>query len=287
MTAMKKKKTKDRDVNVLAVYLEEISRIPLLTREEEDEIARAAARGDSAARDKLIKANLRFVINVAKKYQGQGLTLDDLISEGNIGLIKAVEKYEVDRGFHFISYAVWWIRQTILKAICDKSRFIRLPGNRVADLINIDKAKRMLNCNSDTAVEVREIAQMLGMEESRVEEMITISREMISLEKPVNTSKGASPLGHFVEDTRYTAPDEYAMLKSLESDVGNLLATLDEKEAEVIRCHYGLGENFPMTLDEIGERFDLCKERIRQLETKAMARLRHPSRMVRLEAYVA
>ena len=282
-----KKLKADPDFNVLASYLNEISRIPLLTREEEDLTARAAAQGDNAARDKLIKGNLRFVVNVAKKYQGMGLPLSDLISEGNIGLIKAAEKFDAERGFRFISYAVWWIRQTVLKAICDKSRHIRLPGNRVVDLINIEKAKRILSGDTGGDVEIQEISRMLDMDEDRVEEMIAISREIISLDMPVNTRRGASPLGHFVEDSRYIAPEQVALNKSLESDIENMLATLDDKEAEIIRCRYGLGESFPMTLDEIGERYDLCKERIRQLETNALRHLRQPSRVIKLEGYVA
>ena len=275
------------DDNILAMYLGEISRIPLLTREEEDKAARAAAQGNIAARDKLIKGNLRFVVNVAKKYQGQGLPLLDLISEGNIGLMYAVERFDVDRGCHFISYAVWWIRQFILKALCDKSRLIRLPVNRAADIVRINKAKKMLPGNESHNTETHEIAQMLSMDEGRVEDMVAISKEIVSLDMKVNTNKGASPLGSFIEDNRYEAPEQEIMHKALEVDIDKLLDTLDSKEAEIIRCRYGLGHQKPLSLKELGERYAISKERVRQIEQKALARLQHPSRIFKLKAYVA
>jgi RNA polymerase primary sigma factor len=269
------------------MYLKEISRIPLLTREEEEEAVRAAVKGDIAARNKLVNANLRFVVNVAKKYQGHGLPLTDLISEGNIGLINAVERFDIDRGYHFISYAVWWIRQSILKALCDKPRLIRLPVHRIGDLVHIEKARKMLIGNGNTEGEVREIAQMLGMDESHIQDMLAISRDLVSLEKPISTSMGTMPLGSFVVDSRYDSPDQAAMKKSLEDDIERILDTLDEKEAEIIRYRYGLGERIPMSLREIGDRFDLTKERSRQIEEKALSHLQHPSRSSKLEPYVA
>ena len=287
MTREKKTKTMTEDENVLAMYLKEISRIPLLTREEEDKAARAAANGNVAARDRLVNGNLRFVINVAKKYQGQGIPLADLISEGNIGLIQAAEKFDADRGYHFISYAVWWIRQSILKALCEKSRLIRLPVNRAGDLIQIEKAKKVISEQSSNETEVREIAHLLGMDESYIVEMLEISREIVSLEKQVNIGKGETSLGNFIEDTRYDTPEQEALKKALESDICRLLETLDSKEAEVIRYRYGLGQREPMSLKEIGDRYDLSKERIRQIEQKALGRLQQPSRKAKLEAYVA
>ena len=275
------------DENVLAIYLNEISRIPLLTREEENEAARAAAKGNLAARNKLINGNLRFVVNVAKKYQGQGIPLADLISEGNIGLIQAVERYDAERGYHFISYAVWWIRQSILKALSEKSRLIRLPVNRAADLVRIEKTKKVLPDGQNSDNEIKEIAHMLNMDEGHVEDMIAISREIVSLEKQVNTGKWATPLGYFVEDIRYETPDQEMIRKALEADIDDLLNTLDSREAEIIRCRYGLGLQHPLSLKEIGDRFDLTKERIRQIEEKALVRLQHPSRKEKLEAYVA
>jgi RNA polymerase primary sigma factor len=289
MTKEKKEKAKraNADENILAMYLREISRIPLMNREEEEEAVRAAVQGDIEARNRLVNANLRFVVNVAKKYQGLGIPLTDLISEGNIGLINAVERFDIDRGYHFISYAVWWIRQAILKALCDKSRLIRLPVHRVGDLVQIERAKKALGEQSNSENDIREIANLVGMDEKHIEDMLAISRDLVSLEKPVNTTMGVLPLGNFVEDSRYDSPDQAAFKKSLEEDIEQVLGTLDSKEAEIIRFRYGLGERIPMSLREIGDRFDLTKERIRQIEEKALTRLQHPSRMTKLEDYVA
>jgi len=275
------------DENVLRMYLKEISRISLLTREEEDRLARAAVQGDLVARNKLVNGHLRFVVSVAKKYQGQGMPLADLINEGNIGLINAVEKYDADRGYHFISYAVWWIRQAVLKALCEKSRLIRLPVNRANDLIQIGKAQKMLSSQGGGEVEIREIAQLLNMSENHIDDIIAISREMLSLEKMVSTGKGSSPLSNFVEDSNNGSPDQEVMKKSLEHDLEAVLHTLDRREADIIRFRYGLGTQEPMSLKELGERYDLTKERIRQIEEKALSRLQHPSRKAKLEAYVA
>ena len=284
---MKEKTSKMADENVLAMYLNEISRIPLLTREEEDKAARAAANGDVAARNTLINGNLRFVVSVAKKYQGQGIPLTDLINEGNIGLIHAVEKFDADRGYHFISYAVHWIRQSILKALCEKSRLIRLPVNRTEDLIRIRKAKKAIVEHSSNEAEIQEIAELLNMEEGYIKETLAISREIISLEKNVNTGKGDISLGHFIEDCRYNTPEQDAMKNAFEVDINELLEGLDGKEAEVIRFRFGLGQREPMSLKEIGDLYNLTKERIRQIEQKALMRLRQTSRKARLEAYVA
>ena len=275
------------DENVLRMYLKEISRVSLLTREEEDKLARAAAEGDISARNKLVNGHLRFVVSVAKKYQGQGMPLADLISEGNIGLINAVEKYDADRGYHFISYAVWWIRQSVLKALCEKSRLIRLPVNRANDLIQIGKAQKLLASQGSGEAEIREVAQLLNMNENHIDDIIAISREVVSLEKMVSTGRGSSPLSNFVEDNQYKGPDQEVMKKSLEHDLEEVLETLDTREADIIRFRYGLGKLEPMSLKELGERYDLTKERIRQIEEKALARLQHPSRKAKLEAYVA
>jgi len=275
------------DENVLRMYLKEISRIPMLTREEEDTLARAAVLGDLVARNKLVNGHLRFVVSVAKKYQGQGMPLADLINEGNIGLINAVEKYDVNRGYHFISYAVWWIRQSVLKALCEKSRLIRLPVNCANDLIQIGKAQRMLSGQSGGDTEIKEIARLLNMDEQHIEGIMAISRELVSLEKMVSTGRGSSPLSNFVEDVQHRAPEQEAMKKSLENDIREVLDTLDTREADIIKFRYGLGEQEPMSLKELGERYDLTKERIRQIEEKALTRLQHPSRKARLDAYVA
>jgi len=282
-----KEKVSKADENVLAMYLKEINRIPLLTRDEEEKVAREAIKGNTVARNKLINGNLRFVVNIAKKYQGKGIPLADLINEGNIGLIKAVEKYDVNRGYHFISYAVWWIRQSIIKALCDQSRFIRLPVNRAAELMNIEKAQKLLSGSGNDDDEIREIASMLNMDENNVEDILAISKDIVSLDTMVNTGNGVSPLCNMIIDTRYSAPDQDVIHNSLKTEIEKVLDTLDSKEAEIIRCRYGLGKNEPMSLIEIGERFNLTKERIRQIEQKALVRLQYPSRKSKLEAYVA
>jgi RNA polymerase primary sigma factor len=274
------------DENTLSLYLKEINRIPLLTREEEDSAARKAAEGDKAARDKLVNANLRFVVNVAKKYQGQGLPLSDLISEGNIGLLNAVERYDAEKGYHFISYAVWWIRQAILKAICEKSRMIRLPLNRANELVQIEKARKMVQDLYGTDAEIKEVARLLNMEAGHVEEIINISRDLVSLENPIYTDKDSS-IGDFVEDENYKAPEDHAVEAALEDDIESVLDTLNKKEAEIIRFRYGLGNKAPLSLKELGDRFNLTKERIRQIEKKALKRLQHPSRQKLLASYVA
>jgi RNA polymerase primary sigma factor len=293
MTATKGKKAKTMgtlcsDENVLSMYLSEINRIPLLTREEEDETARAASRGDMKARNRLVNANLRFVVNVAKKYQGQGLPLSDLISEGNIGLLNAVERYDVDKGYHFISYAVWWIRQAVLKAICEKSRMIRLPMNRANELVQIEKARKLTQEGYSADGEIQEIAQLCRMDSDHVADLLNISRDLVSLDNPVYTAgKDSSILGDFIEDDHYRSPDQYAVEGALQDDIETVLDTLNEKEADIIRYRYGLGNRAPMSLKEIGDRFNLTKERIRQIEKKALKRLQHPSRQRILESYVA
>jgi RNA polymerase primary sigma factor len=284
MTATKQKAFANNDENTLALYLEEINRIPLLTREEEKTCAREAAKGNTAARNKLVSANLRFVVNVAKKYQGQGLPLEDLISEGNIGLLNAIERYDVEKGYHFISYAVWWIRQAVLKAICEKSRMIRLPLNRANELVQIEKARRFVQ---EGESEIQEVARLLDMDPGHVENLLAVSRDMVSLEHPLYDEKDSTTLGDFIEATKYRSPDALAMDSALHDDIEHLLDNLDKKEADVIRFRYGLGNNTPLSLKEIGDRFHLTKERIRQIEKKAIQRLQHPSSRNVLRTYVA
>jgi RNA polymerase primary sigma factor len=276
-----------QDENVLSMYLGEINQIPLLSREEEEACARAAAKGDPAAKNKLIKANLRFVVNVAKKYQNQGLPLMDLISEGNIGLMNAIEKYDVDRGYHFISYAVWWIRQAILKAICEKSRMIRLPLNRANELVQIEKARKELQNMKGTEPDSDDIGRFLNMDAKHVESLVNIARDLVSLDTPVFTEKDSTLLGEFVEDSDYKSPDETVMEHSLREEINSVLKTLTEKESEIIQYRFGLNGRLPMSLKEVGDRFKLTKERIRQIEKKAIKRLQHPSRAQYLQAYAS
>jgi RNA polymerase primary sigma factor len=274
------------DVSSLSVYLREINKIPLLTREEEVTLARSARDGSQDAKDKLIQANLRFVVNVAKKYQNQGLTLSDLISEGNLGLITAVDKFDVDKGYHFISYAVWWIKQSILKAICEKSRMIRLPLNRANELLQIEKVKREIGSNKDGEADIEEIADFLDMDKSRITDLINASKEFVSLETPLSSDKDANTISDLMEDTKGADPEEVLINRTLQESIEEVLSTLTEKESNVIKYRFGLNGERPHSLKEIGDKYNLTKERIRQIEKKAISRLRHPSRSQKLRSYV-
>ena len=273
---------------VLTMYLKEINKVPLLTREEEIELSKKAKKGDKAARDKMIKANLRFVVRVAKKYQNHGLDLTDLISEGNIGLMTAIEKFEPSRGYHFISYAVWWINQSILKALSEKSRAIRLPLNRANELVRIEYASNLINGTLSEAEEVEEIAQMINMPEAKVRELLAISNGMVSLDAKANSSESdTSVVGDYFEDQTYEKPEEATVSKALKEDMDTLLDTLKPNEAKVLRLRYGLNGYKPMSLQEIGEECNLTKERVRQIEKKAIFRLQNPTRIKRLDGYLA
>ena len=283
---MNKGKTQKSKETNLSIYFRDINRIPILTRDEELEIARAAGLGDKIAREKLINANLRFVVSVAKKYQGLGLQLEDLISEGNVGLLCAADRFDIEKGCRFISYAVWWIRQSIMSALYEKSRMIRLPVNRATDLVKIEKIRKIIKSEYHTREEISEIADLLCMEKDRVSDIINISREIISLENPVSDD-GILMLKDTIEDFQYITPDQFAEEKVMENDINKVLDTLNNDEANIIRLHYGLGARTPMSLKEIGVRYNLSKERVRQIEEKALSRLRNPKRTKRLEAYVA
>ncbi|MCK5008254.1 MAG: RNA polymerase sigma factor RpoD/SigA [Spirochaetales bacterium] len=281
------KDARSSDENILSIYLKEINKVSLLTRQEEQDYARRAAKGETLAKNKLIQANLRFVVNVAKKYQNQGLPLADLISEGNIGLMNAIERFDVSKGYHFISYAVWWIRQAILKAICEKSRMIRLPLNRANELVQIEKVRKELQSESRGDPEIQEIAKVLDMNADHVADLINISRDMVSLDTPIYDEKDSSILSDFVEDKGQKAPEESAIDGSLRDDINAVLNTLSSKEADIIQYRFGLNGKRPMSLKEIGNRYKLTKERIRQIEKKALKRLQHPSRSHSLRSYMA
>jgi RNA polymerase primary sigma factor len=280
-------KTSASDENILSIYLKEINRIALLTREEEENLARRAAAGETEAKNKLVQANLRFVVNVAKKYQNQGLPLADLISEGNIGLMNAIERFDVDKGYHFISYAVWWIRQAILKAICEKSRMIRLPLNRANELVQIEKVRKEIQTGSRGESEIEEIARQLDMDPDHVADLINISRDLVSLDTPIYDEKDSSLLSDFVIDKRSSSPDESVIDRSLKEEINFVLSSLSQKESDIIQYRFGLNGKRPMSLKEIGNRYKLTKERIRQIEKKALKRLQHPSRSYTLRSYIA
>ncbi len=274
--------------STISMYLKEINKIPLLSYEEETELAKKAAAGDKVAKNKIVNANLRFVVNVAKKYQKKGLELEDLISEGNIGLLTAIDKFDVTKGYHFISYAVWWIRQSILKAICEKSRAIRLPQNRANELVQIEHAKKTIKDNLSEEQEFAEIAAMLNMDVTHVRELVEISREMASLDAEISGKDNSTiTLGSMIEDTTNGQPEDMVINKEMQKDIDKVLSTLKPAEAEVLRMRYGIGVERPMSLKEIGDKFNLTKERIRQIEKHALVRMQHPTRTRRLECYVA
>ena len=274
------------DDNVLAMYLKEINRIPLLSREDEEKYAALAAQGDKKAREILIKSNLRFVVNVAKKFRNKGLPMADLINEGNIGLINAIEKYDVSRGYHFISYAVWWIRQAILKAIGEKSKMIRLPLNRFGELVQIEKARKVLYEALGREPDASEIAEQVKMDKKDVADLLSISREYVSLDTPVKQgTRDASLIGDFIEDKIVPQPEEAVVEDSLKNEVEKLLNKLPEKEAEILKQRYGIGGVAPKSLKEIGDLFHLTKERIRQIEKRAILRLKAMPMAKELQAY--
>ncbi len=280
-------KTFNEDNNTLALYLKEINRIPLLSHEDEEKFATLAAQGDKEAREILIKSNLRFVVNVAKKFRNKGLPMADLISEGNIGLINAIEKYDVSRGYHFISYAVWWIRQAILKAIGEKSKMIRLPLNRFGELVQIEKARKVMFDELGREPEAEELAEHLKMDKDDVAELLSISREYVSLDTPVADGRDATLLGDFIEDKINAQPEEEVVGQSLKAEVAKLLDKLPEKEAEILKQRYGIGGGAPKSLKEIGDLFHLTKERIRQIEKRAILRLKAMPMTKELQAYAS
>ena len=269
----------------LSLYLKEIEKIPLLDRDEEYKLAVMAKKGDSYARNRLVESNLRFVVSIAKQYQNRGLPLSDLISEGNIGLLTAMDKFEPEKGYHFISYAVWWIRQSILKAIGEKSRMIRLPMNRTADLVQILQAKTNLEENGYNDASIEDIAAECGMTKDQVLEVMQMSREVSSLDAPVGAEEDSS-FGDFIESD-FQKPDEVVMDEALKESVKRILDTLPERERGIIALRFGLEGKKPMSLKEVGELYNLTKERIRQIEKKVLGQLSEDSIVQDLKAYIA
>lgn len=270
------------------LYLKDINRIPLLSRDEEYELAIKAKNGDKNAKDKIINANLRFVVNIAKQYQGRGLDLMDLISEGNVGLLTAIEKFDPEKGFHFISYAVWWIRQSILKALYEKSRMIRLPLNRINEVVKIDKTRKSLKGQFSEEEELRRVAKILGMDESHVREMILISREMLSLDAAIKAdASDSNTIADFVEDNLYETPEDFATRNNMNEKIEQALSQLSTREAEILRYRFGLDGRKALSLKQVGDIFNLTKERVRQIEKKAVTKLQNPEIMAELDGFLA
>jgi len=269
----------------LDLYLQEIGETPLLTAEEEVQLARRIRRGDRAALDKLTRANLRFVVSVAKQYQNQGLSLADLVNEGNIGLIKAAQRFDETRGFKFISYAVWWIRQAILQALAEQSRIVRLPLNRVGALHKIGKASSNLEQEFGREPSAEEIAKELEMNTLEVTDTLKISNSHLSLDAPFSHGEDNSLMDVLANELQ-PAPDDALLDESLKIEITKALDTLTIREAEVISLYFGINRERAYTLEEIGSKFGLTRERVRQIKEKGIRRLRHTSRSKRLRAYL-
>ncbi|MHC1708093.1 MAG: RNA polymerase sigma factor RpoD/SigA [Bacteroidales bacterium] len=275
----------NRETASLDKYLQEIGKEELISAEEEVELARRIKAGDQIALEKLTKANLRFVVSVAKQYQNQGLSLPDLINEGNLGLIKAAKRFDETRGFKFISYAVWWIRQSILQALAEQSRIVRLPLNQVGSLNKISKESSRLEQKLERQPSQNELAEALDMPEEKISTAMKISTRFISMDAPVSTDEDTKFIDLFVnDDTPHT--DAGLLKESLAREIQRSLATLSEKERDVINLYYGIGMNHGLTLEEIGAKFDLTRERVRQIKEKAIRRLKHNSRSRLLKAYL-
>ena len=275
----------NRESQSLDKYLQEIGKVDLLSPEDEIQLAIKIRKGDRSAFEQLTKANLRFVVSVAKQYQNQGLALGDLINEGNLGLIKAATRFDETRGFKFISYAVWWIRQSILQALAEQSRIVRLPLNRVGTLNKIGKAYSNLEQEYEREPNSSELAKELQIDVDEVTEALKISGRHISMDAPL-TQGDENRLLDVVENEEYPAPDHMLMSESLKTEINRILSTLSDREAEVIKFYFGLNKEHSLTLEEIGERFNLTRERVRQIKEKAIRRLRHASRSKNLKSYL-
>jgi RNA polymerase primary sigma factor len=274
-----------RESQSLDKYLQEIGKVDLLTAEEEIELAIKIKEGDKKALEKLTKANLRFVVSVAKQYQNQGLSLGDLINEGNLGLIKAGKRFDETRGFKFISYAVWWIRQSILQALAEQSRIVRLPLNRVGALNKIGKAYSNLEQEFEREPNADELADELEMDVKEVSDTLKISSKHVSVDAPFSQGEENSLLD-VMKDDEQPSPDTVLLSESLKTEIARALSTLSEREAEVLRLYYGIETDHAMTLEEIGEKFNLTRERVRQIKEKAIRRLRHASKSKHLRTYL-
>ena len=279
------KQVTNRETATLDKYLQEIGKVDLISAEEEVELAQRIKAGDKIALERLTKANLRFVVSVAKQYQNQGLTLPDLINEGNMGLIKAAQRFDETRGFKFISYAVWWIRQSILQALAEQSRIVRLPLNKIGSINKINKMYAYLEQAHERVPSAEEIARELDMSVSDVKESMKNSGRHISMDAPLVEGEDSN-LYDVLRSGESPNPDKELMHESLKTEIERALKNLTPREADVIRLYFGLGENYPMTLEEIGETFELTRERVRQIKEKAIRRLKHTSRSKILKTYL-
>ena len=279
------KQVTNRETPSLDKYLQEISKVPLLKPEEEVELAIRIKKGDQAALEKLTSANLRFVVSVSKQYQNQGLSLNDLINEGNLGLIKAAQRFDETRGFKFISYAVWWIRQSILQALAEQARIVRLPLNKIGYINKINKAFSKLEQDFEREPSPKEIADMLEISVKDVIESMRNSGRHVSMDAPIPNSEDGTMMDFMQGEDEHT-PETKLMSESLNREVERALSTLTPREADIIRLYFGLTDRPGMTLEEIGTEFELTRERVRQIKEKAIRRLKHTSRSKILRSYL-
>ena len=276
----------NRESQSLEKYLQEIGKVDLLTPEEEVDLAKKIKQGDQLALEKLTKANLRFVVSVAKQYQNQGLSLSDLINEGNLGLIKAAQRFDETRGFKFISYAVWWIRQSILQALAEQSRIVRLPLNKIGSINKINRAFSDLEQKYGRPPTPEEIAESLDITIEEVKQSIKNNGRHLSMDAPLKDSEDSNNMYEVMSSESSPKPDKQLMKESLRREIERSLSTLTPREADVIRLYFGLSGKHPMTLEEIGEKFDLTRERVRQIKEKSIRRLKHTSRSKLLKSYL-
>ncbi|OQX95724.1 RNA polymerase subunit sigma [candidate division KSB1 bacterium 4572_119] len=279
------KRSRNKIEYSLDQYLQEIGAVSLLTPDEEIDLAKRVREGDEEALEEITKANLRFVVSVAKQYQNQGLSLGDLINEGNLGLIKAANRFDETRGFKFISYAVWWIRQSILQALAEQSRIVRLPLNRVGTMNKIGKAFSELEQEFEREPSPEEIANQLEISDFEVSDTLQRSGKHLSLDAPFSEEE-ENRLLDIIENQEQPSPDNTLISESLKIELKQALSTLSNREAEVVKLYFGLNSETPLTLEEIGEYFDLTRERVRQIKEKALRRLRHASRSKPLRSYL-
>jgi RNA polymerase primary sigma factor len=281
------KQVTNRETASLDKYLQEIGRVELISADEEVELARRIREGDRTALERLTKANLRFVVSVSKQYQNQGLALPDLINEGNLGLIKAAERFDETRGFKFISYAVWWIRQSILQALAEQARIVRLPLNKIGTINKINKAFSELEQKFERPPSAEELAEFLECTADEIKQSLANNGRHVSMDAPlVEGDESSSSMYDVLVNDSLPGPEKELVVESLRKDIDRSLSTLTSRESDVVRLYYGLNGKHPMTLEEIGERFDLTRERVRQIKEKAIRRLKHTSRSRMLKTYL-
>ena len=279
------KQVTNRETASLDKYLQEIGKVELISAEEEVELAQRIKQGDKVALEKLTKANLRFVVSVSKQYQNQGLSLPDLINEGNLGLIKAAQRFDETRGFKFISDAVWWIRQSILQALAEQSRIVRLPLNKIGSINKINKAYAKLEQEFEREPNAEEIAEVLEITEAEVKESMKNAGRHISMDAPLIQDED-NTMYDVLKSEEAPTPETELLYESLRKEIDRAISTLTPREADVVRLYFGLNGSHPMTLEEIGEKFDLTRERVRQIKEKAIRRLKHTSRSKILKSYL-